>query len=67
MVRKYWLEICHKLLALTDNFHCRLDSAVTNIIMGNLHNRLKVKLGRKNEIFTTARKRILNLVELQSL
>ena len=34
--------------------------------MDNLHNRLKVKLG-KNKIFTTARKRILKLVELQSL
>ena len=36
--------------------------------MDNLHNRLKVELGRKNEIFhTTVKKRILKLVELQSL
>ena len=36
--------------------------------MDNLHNRLKVELDRKNEIFhTTVKKSILKLVELQSL
>ena len=37
--------------------------------MENLYNRLKVELGRKNEIvyYRTVRKSILRLVELQSL
>ena len=34
--------------------------------MDNLHNRLKVELGRKNKTFTTVRKSILKLVGLQS-
>ena len=29
--------------------------------MDNLHNRLKVELGRKNEIFTTVRKNVLKI------
>ena len=35
--------------------------------MDNLRNKLKVEPGKKNEIFATARKRVLKLVELQSL
>ena len=33
--------------------------------MDNLHNRLTSVLGKKNETFATARKRILRLVKLQ--
>ena len=35
--------------------------------MHNMHNRLKVKPGRINEIFTAAEKRTLKSVEQQSL
>ena len=35
--------------------------------MGNLDNRLNVELGKKNEIFYTTAKKIVKLVELQSL
>ena len=37
------------------------------IFMNTLHNRLKVELGRKNGIFTTARRIILKLLGWQSL
>ena len=35
--------------------------------MDNLHNGLKVELGGKNDTFSTVRKSVLKLVELQSL
>ena len=35
--------------------------------MGNLHNRLKLQLCRKNEIFYSARKAMLKYLEWQSL